>query len=45
MFELFSELMSGFSTDNPLEYTCCFLLFVILCGVFFRFLYSLFKPY
>lgn len=45
MYELFSQLMAGFSLDNPLEYTCGFLLVIVLIGVFFRLLYTLLKPY
>lgn len=45
MYELFIQFMSGFSTDNPLEYLCGFMLAIVLIGAFFRFLYSLFKPY
>lgn len=45
MFDLYMQLMAGFTTDNPIEYICGFLLFIVLCGAFFRFLYSLFKPY
>lgn len=45
MYDLFSQVMSGFSPDEPLVYTCGFLLFLVLVGVFFRFLYSLIKPY
>ena len=45
MYELFSQVMSGFSPDEPLVYTCGFLLFLVLVGVFFRFLYSLIRPY
>lgn len=45
MYELFSQLMQGFSLDHPLEYICGFLLFIVVVGVFFRFLYSLIKPY
>lgn len=45
MYELFSQLMQGFSLANPLEYICGFLLFIVVVGVFFRFLYSLIKPY
>lgn len=45
MFDLFTQLMAGFTTSDPLEYICGFLLFIVLCGAFFRFLYSLFKPY
>lgn len=45
MYDLFTQLMAGFSVDRPLEYICGFLLFIVLAGVFFRFLYSLIKPY
>lgn len=45
MYDLYLQVMAGFSVDRPLEYVCGFLLFLVLCGVFFRFLYSLFKPY
>ena len=45
MYELFNQVMAGFSTADPLVYTCGFLLFLVLVGVFFRFLYSLIKPY
>lgn len=34
MYELFSQLMQGFSLDNPLEYICGFLLFIVVVGVF-----------
>lgn len=30
MYELFSQLMQGFSLDNPLEYICGFLLFIVV---------------
>lgn len=45
MYDLFAQVMAGFSLDRPFEYLCGFLLFIVLSGVFFRFLYSLFKPY
>lgn len=45
MYDLFTELMAGFSPDQPLQYLLGWLSFVVLCGVFFRLLYSLFKPY
>ena len=45
MYELFTQLMSGFTTDNPLEYIAGYLLAIVLIGVFFRLLYTLFKPY
>ncbi len=45
MFDLYQQVMSGFSPDQPLQYICGFLLFLVLVGVFFRFLYSLIKPY
>ena len=38
MYELFSQLMQGFSLYNSLEYICGFLLFIVVVGVFFRFL-------
>lgn len=45
MYDLYLQVMDGFTLDQPLEYICGFLLFLVLCGVFYRFLYSLFKPY
>lgn len=45
MYALYSQIMSGFSSDRPLEYICGFLLFLVVTGVFFRFLYSIIKPY
>lgn len=33
MYELFSQLMQGFSLDNPLEYICGFLLFVVVVSL------------
>ena len=42
MYDLFNQVMAGFSPDDSLVYTCGFL---VLVGVFFRFLYSLVKPY
>ena len=44
-YDLFNQVMAGFSPDDSLVYTCGFLLFLVLVGVFFRFLYSLVKPY
>lgn len=45
MAELFNQLMSGFSPDQPLPYICYFLLVISTFGAFMRFLYTLFKPW
>lgn len=42
MYSVFSQIMSGFSTSEPLEYICGFIAFIIVVGSFFRVLYSLF---
>lgn len=45
MYELFTQLMAGFNPAEPIPYICGFLLFLVLAGCFFRFLYALFRPY
>lgn len=46
MNEIFSEVMQGFNAlDNPLEYICAFLSFLVLTGAFFRLLFSMFRGF
>lgn len=45
MFEMFQQLMSGVSSDNPVEYVCYFVLCICTFGAFMRFLYTLFTKW
>lgn len=45
MYDAFIQLMGSVPTDNPVVYICYWLTVMSMTGVFFRFLYTLFKPY
>lgn len=45
MYDAFLQLMGSVPTDNTVVYICYWLTVMSITGVFFRFLYTLFKPY